>query len=244
MRECSYCKKSHSRTIGGGTRQSKYCSPSCGRKARDKAVAGRYYQRAVQLKPKEALRVERVEQGAGGGKLDGKYLYVFLCKECGKNEVQYECHFFYSSKPKIRFNRPISFLCRGCANSHVWEKHKRPFEYLFNSLSRIAEARHIPVNMTLEEYVGFTDIHKCEYCEGKIRWSDRRRRERKVAGEVQGKSVVSNAHHLDRKDSSQGYSVANCVVCCGDCNRIKSNVYTYAQMKVLGQTLKQIKGDI
>ena len=116
MRECSYCKKSHSRTIGGGTRQSKYCSPSCGRKARDKAVAGRYYQRAVQLKPKEALRVERVEQGAGGGKLDGKYLYVFLCKECRKNEVQYECHFFYSSKPKI----PERRLC--CENLQRCDK--------------------------------------------------------------------------------------------------------------------------
>lgn len=48
-------------------------------------------------------------------------------------------------------------------------------------------------------------------------------------------------HGLDQKVPGAGYTKNNAVPCCWECNRIKSNKYTFEEMKKLGRTLSTIK---
>jgi 5-methylcytosine-specific restriction endonuclease McrA len=43
---------------------------------------------------------------------------------------------------------------------------------------------------------------------------------------------------IDRKDSSRGYELDNICLACMRCNRIKSNIFTYEEMKIIGKMLE------
>jgi hypothetical protein len=45
---------------------------------------------------------------------------------------------------------------------------------------------------------------------------------------------------IDRKDNKQGYVPGNVVTACKDCNAVKSDRYSYDQMKKIGQVLQVI----
>lgn len=46
---------------------------------------------------------------------------------------------------------------------------------------------------------------------------------------------------LDRKDSALGYTVANVVPCCSDCNTTKNNLYSYTEFVEIAQAIKTVK---
>lgn len=46
---------------------------------------------------------------------------------------------------------------------------------------------------------------------------------------------------LDQKLPGAGYTKENSVPCCAECNRIKSNRYTYQEMKKLGRVLRGLR---
>ena len=48
---------------------------------------------------------------------------------------------------------------------------------------------------------------------------------------------VSNGVGLDRIDNSKGYVIGNVVPCCGNCNRIKCHILSYAEMVAVGKLL-------
>lgn len=48
-------------------------------------------------------------------------------------------------------------------------------------------------------------------------------------------------YSLDRIDNTKGYSKDNILPCCGECNRIRSDIYTVEEMKTIGKILKTIK---
>lgn len=45
----------------------------------------------------------------------------------------------------------------------------------------------------------------------------------------------------DRIDNSEGHTQSNVVPCCKVCNKVRNNLFTAEEMKLLGQTIKQIK---
>ena len=45
----------------------------------------------------------------------------------------------------------------------------------------------------------------------------------------------------DRIDNNKGHLKENVVPCCVDCNVARSNHFSFEEMKILGQTIKQIK---
>lgn len=56
-----------------------------------------------------------------------------------------------------------------------------------------------------------------------------------------GKNLEGNTGaNLDRIDNNKGYTPDNVLPCCGECNRIRSNKYTVAQMRVIGNALKKL----
>lgn len=110
--------------------------------------------------------------------------------------------------------------CNSCNNGYK----KRPFESLYNFLISQAKNRTV-VDLTYEEYLGFTKKRSCHYCGTPLLW-------RPHAGSRHG-------HKLDRKDNTLGYSKDNCVVCCPRCNCAKSDHFTYSEWKQIGELIKK-----
>jgi hypothetical protein len=45
---------------------------------------------------------------------------------------------------------------------------------------------------------------------------------------------------LDRIDNNVGHTIENCIPCCSICNGVRSNIFTYQEMKIIWQTLKKL----
>jgi len=164
--------------------------------------------------PSTALSVEK----------NGKnWKYVFLCEDCGR-EIR---------RRKDRLSQLESpGCCRTCGNKRRWSEKLRPFESLFNRLKGVAKYSGREIIMTFEEFLEFTRISVCSYCDNAIQWSER--------GSYLG---GSRPYNLDRKVNTEGYSKENCVVACGECNRIKGDKYSYEEMLIIGKLLKELRHD-
>lgn len=109
-------------------------------------------------------------------------------------------------------------------------RRKAPFLALFNLLKRRVQKRgKVAFDLSFEDFVEFTTDKKCCYCDQEIVWIEHNPHKH------------GSAYNLDRKDSQRGYTKTNCVVCCGSCNRIKSNIFSYEEMIVLGRTLQMLR---
>ena len=161
--------------------------------------------------PSNALRIELRGQ---------QHWYVFLCEECGINEVWRFCYYFYDQQKYKKF---LGIRCRRCSNKHNWDGARKPFE----SLYKVLKTRGWAVSLTFDEFLKFTETETCHYCSQQVAWIPR------------GNS--SKATNLDRIDNLIGYTQENCVVCCPECNRIKSNKYSYDEMLVIGKFLKELR---
>lgn len=51
---------------------------------------------------------------------------------------------------------------------------------------------------------------------------------------------IGTSPSIDRKNNQRGYVVGNICLCCELCNRVKNKYFTFKQMKIIGQTIKQI----
>jgi len=101
---------------------------------------------------------------------------------------------------------------------------KRPFESLYNSLCARAKRKQLEV-ISYEEFLEFTQIQKCHYCDSGVVWVE--------YGLRKGRAV-----NLDRKDSSRGYTVNNVVVCCTRCNKAKLDHFTYDEWVKIGAFIR------
>jgi len=110
-------------------------------------------------------------------------------------------------------------------------QRKKPFEWIYNSLVRSMKYRNILVNLTYEDYLEFTKINKCHYCEKEITWYPHTLFKRKYNCNI----------NLDRKDNDIGYTKDNCVVCCWQCNELKGHRLSYDEMILLSSALIQIR---
>jgi len=107
----------------------------------------------------------------------------------------------------------------------------RPFESVYNYLVRHASLRDIKVGLTYEEFLKYTDEKQCHYCGSFIPWNPYR----------MGRG--SAPYFLDRKDSEVGYMPSNLVVCCGKCNRGKSDQFTYDEWVCMTAALRKFRTD-
>jgi hypothetical protein len=121
-------------------------------------------------------------------------------------------------------------LCAKCHLTKIGREQslktrKRPFESLYNSISTRAAN---PVLFTYEHFLEFTKVKSCHYCDAPIIWEPY----------SQGSRYRYN---LDRKNNALGYLRDNCVVCCWDCNNLKSNQLTFEEMQLLRPALIQVR---
>lgn len=148
------------------------------------------------LDKKLALRSERYKNNR---------IFFFECSIC-KSELRVQQQYI----PKH------SGLCVKCAQYDV------PFKACYGSLKKAAKSRGYKVELTFDEFLQFTTINNCHYCNDGIKWYPHTSKDKEI-------SRHTRSYKLDRKDNSVGYTKGNCVVCCWKCNQGKGDLYTYEE---------------
>jgi hypothetical protein len=100
-------------------------------------------------------------------------------------------------------------------------RRKRPFEATYNAF--VSRSKHA-VNISYEQFVSFTQIPNCHYCDIPVIWGADRRE--------------TTATNLDRKDNYRPYDFDNLVVCCLRCNKSKNTHFTYEEWKSIGAVIR------
>lgn len=140
-------------------------------------------------------------------------VYILKCSEPNcNNEIR-----IYKGKQRAPKGK-----CRSCSSK------KKPFWYIFNSLRLTSKSKKIPMSLTYEEFLQFTNVKNCTYCRAEIQWTE---------WSYKGYSAKYN---LDRKDSNLGYSADNCVVCCTNCNYTKGARFNHEEFMLLAPGLQRI----
>lgn len=111
---------------------------------------------------------------------------------------------------KIKNRKVYIFNCFECGKNEIRPEHK----YLKKQKRRKQKS----FNLTFNEFLEFTKIKNCHYCNSPIKW-------------VKHTGKGCYRYNLDRKDSSKGYSKQNCVVCCKRCNYMKGSEFSYKEFK-------------
>jgi len=160
----------------------------------------------------KAILIEKQPRKSGGPRT----VYVFKCEFP-------KCENILKRRSADLKKDESQLLC--LSHSH----RKRPFESIYNGLFN--DERGIKVELTYEEFLEFTKVKNCQYCDAKIPW--------RPYATINGK-YLSSAYYLDRKDSMGPYSKENCVVCCPVCNAIKSNKFSYDEFRLIGLIIAQV----
>jgi hypothetical protein len=145
----------------------------------------------------------------------------------GNTDAFWECECECGRHGEVSSYRLVRGKSGGCLSC---QKRKLPFESAYNTLVSGAKKRGIPVSLTYEEFVKFTETYICHYCEDSIVW---------VKFGTNNKGATTS--NLDRKNNAWGYITGNLVVCCIVCNRVKLNVFTYEEMLELGETIRALR---
>lgn len=144
------------------------------------------------------------------------YNFIFECSECGKElNVQ-------SSSLKTHSGK-----CRRCSQIGV------PYKFIYNELKLHKKFSAI-VEITFEEFLEVIKDRKCHYCDDDVEYHKHTRN---------WGVMNSRAHHLDRKNNNLGYTKENVVTCCWECNRLKSDRFTYEEFIRFSPILKKITNE-
>lgn len=87
------------------------------------------------------------------------------------------------------------------------KKHSLTPKGRLSTLVGECKRRNLPLDLTLDEYISIWDSHgsRCSYCRMQIN---------------------HGGPALDRLDNTKGYSLDNCVLSCGFCNRLRGELLT------------------
>lgn len=141
------------------------------------------------------------------------------------NVFYFECACGESIKAQSSQLKTHSGKCRKCTQKI------RPYEHILNELKHTCKKKGYTFTITYEEFLTFID-RPCNYCDKKLAFNKHTR--------DSNSNYVSRAYQLDRKNNSLGYTIDNVVPCCWECNRLKSNIYSYEEFMRISVVLKQI----
>ena len=147
-------------------------------------------------------------------------VYIYDCIECGANEIQCEQKYLIKHSGK----------CIYCVHKGV--PFQSSYKHMKDGVVRNNKRRRKQktFDLTFEEFLEFTNISQCHYCNMPINW-------------VRHTGSGQYRYNLDRKDSSIGYSKENCVVCCKRCNYMKGDQFSYEEFVNVVDLLQSLRGD-
>jgi hypothetical protein len=149
----------------------------------------------------------------------GRWSVVSYSHSTRRGHAVWNCVCECGTKKKVMatsLRRGLSTSC-GCYLKELLQggRHpyaKRPYESLFNWLRANAKRTKKSCSITYKQFIKFTKKKFCFYCGTTLFWT-------KFNINKNGSN-----YNLDRKDNTKGYSVDNCVVCCPECNELKSDL--------------------
>jgi len=110
---------------------------------------------------------------------------------------------------------------------------KRPYEWLYNRLTKSAKAQGHEITLTYEEFLVFVEVKMCHYCEAPIKWL--------MFSSSGGACHGTSKYNLDRMDNTRGYTKDNIVVCCARCNWGKADKFSYEEWLQIGQFIRVLQ---
>ena len=144
-------------------------------------------------------------------------VFTFECIQCGL-DINLQSHRVHKG----------TGLCIRCGQKG------RPYEHILNELISTCKKRDKhEVTLTYEDFIGLITPEQCHYCSKKLNFSPHTRDDKG--------NYTSRAYQLDRKDNNKGYTLENVVLCCWECNRLKSDIYSYEDFKRIAKVLKEIQ---
>jgi hypothetical protein len=153
----------------------------------------------------------------------GSILWFCICS-CGKS-VPVDSYSLTS-----RHTQSCGCLQKEDAAKRGRNSRKRPFEFLYNELVRRAKNGKKEVGISYLDFLEFTREKGCHYCGKPLVWTMF-----SCENGVETKGIATN---LDRVDPAQGYLKENLVPCCPNCNRGKSDCFSYEEWRVMTSALK------
>lgn len=90
----------------------------------------------------------------------------------------------------------------------------------YTNLKSKARRLNAEFNISLYDYEQLLESGSCDYCGGKL---------------------PNKGHGLDRIDSKIGYVKENVTTCCASCNMIKSDRFSYTQMKMIAEFIQEME---
>lgn len=144
-----------------------------------------------------AIKIEKIPRKIGGP----RYIHIFNCPTC-------------PNQFRVRTDslKKHSGKCSSCSHK------KLPYKSIFNTFKN--QRRKLDNSITYKQFLLFTEIDFCHYCNTHIDWIP--------YPTINGK-YKSSAYNLDRIDNDKGYHFDNCVVSCSRCNRSRSNRFSYKE---------------
>jgi len=157
----------------------------------------------------KAIKIEKKQYGTSY-----TTIYTFKCS-CCDNTIRSETKYLKKHTGKCRF----------CAHKGI--PHLSTYNHFKDGVLRtnIKRNKQKEFNISFEEYIEFTKIDKCHYCNKNVNW--------------QAHTGSGNyRYNLDRKDSNVGYIKDNLVVCCKECNYMKGAHFSYEEFIEVIKLLK------
>lgn len=140
-------------------------------------------------------------------------VYHFECSECG-----------IDIKAQQNQLERHSGKCGSCSQKKI------PYMFIYNELKNHRK-KDVEFTLTFDDLLSFINNPKCHYCDTDLIYHKHSRTEG---------IPNTRAHQLDRKDNNKGYTFENVVPCCWECNRLKSDRFTYNEFLLLSPILKKI----
>lgn len=140
--------------------------------------------------------------------------YKFKCLDCSNIISAQHSHL-----------KTHSGKCRRC--SQLGE----PYAHIYNELKN-HKNKKCSIDITFEEFIELISTEECHYCNTNLIFNKH--------SKIYNKNL-SRAYQLDRKDNKLGYSKDNLVPCCWECNRLKSDIYSYEEFILIAESLKKVQ---
>lgn len=148
-------------------------------------------------------------------------MYLFKCLKCINIAKSRKCYF-----------KKHSGLCQSCSaritiKAAQKNNRKRPYEARYNNFLARTKNDNPKTDLTYEDYLEFTKINECHYCNIPINWEPYTKN--------------TSGFFLDRKENEISHIKSNLVVCCELCNFTKRDEFSYDEFLIIGRAIELVK---
>ncbi len=143
------------------------------------------------------------------------------CTKCGESKPFTTQYFNKSKNTRSGLSQP----CRECHKKRMSVSNKKRYAknrdyWLMIEYQKIDKRLGYENDLDLEWFKENITSQPCTYC-----------------------GTNTEPIGSDRLDNTKGHTKENTIPCCKICNKVRNNIFTHEEMKLLGQTISRIKAD-